>query len=264
MGKKATNEEKFSLMEFLYKDEILISSLYSQVFGGDLDEVSQNSSSINKTLRGKNGSIKVATLNKSSEKSSSDELSKKIKPRDAKILDLVSELNIKEYDKSLTRCKNGRLIRLEGDLFFRNFDRLKNMFPLLPKMDIFNNIKLPISNNDEDFQLILNYISDFMPVGIELEILTKQHEQMICNINKDFLMISLDNISKIYNGNYLGNWTIIGVFDNNDSKKMPALNTGAIRKSIDDVENIAVKSFFNDEKTSFVLKPILIYRTISY
>lgn len=46
MGETKYNDKKLPLMYFLYKNEQLIRSLYSQYFGGDLDLISKTETNL--------------------------------------------------------------------------------------------------------------------------------------------------------------------------------------------------------------------------
>ena len=100
MGSK-TNEEKLPLMEFLYRDTELISSLYSQVFGGDLQGVSQLAATSEECNIDAGVSLGLANAKTLTKDIVTEQLVKNIISKDEKIVELFSELDIKEYKKSL-------------------------------------------------------------------------------------------------------------------------------------------------------------------
>lgn len=265
MGKKTKTEEKLSLIEYLYKDTDFISSLYSQFFGGDLAGVQQISATSEESAVDGSLSIKVAKTSTAIKESFNEQLQKTIISKDDKIVDLFDALNIKDYIKSLNNCKNGRIIKIDGDIYFRNLDTFKSIIPLMPVLNLLPDDLIDDDIDEEGIQGFLNFFKGAIPSGLEFELLTKQQERVLCNINENFLVNSSNNIAKNYSGKYLGNWTIIGIFDNTTQKKITTTNNSDLaRNSIDEFEETMLSSFFGEIETRFIIKPIIIYRQLSY
>lgn len=263
MGKKTT-EEKLSLMEFLYKDDNLINSLYSQVFGGDLETVSKMAGTTEDSTLDTGITFGIAKTKGVSKDSIIEQLTKNINPKDAKIIDLFEELNIKNYEKSLHRVSNGKIIKLDVDISFRNLDTFKDILPLFKELGYIPNI---FSENDTDEvkSLFIDFISMNTPKGLEFELTTNLHEKLNCSIDENFLMNDNNSLLKSYKSKYLGKWTVIGIFDNilakTDQSSSSDIN---LTKSIDEVEKSLFEIFYTQESNKFVLKPIIIYRTLKY
>ncbi len=265
MGKKTKSEEKLSLIEFLYKDTEFVSSLYSQFFGGDLTGVQQVSATSEESTIDAGVDIKLAKSSAITKDSINEQLLKNIISKDDKIIDLFNELNIKEYVKSLNNCRNARIIKLEGDIYFRNLDSFKSIIPLMPSLNLLPDEFKEDEIGEEGTQSFLHFFEGAIPSGLEFELLTKQQERVLCNINETCLVSSSNNIAKNYSGKYLGNWTIIGVFDNTTQKKINLQNNDDLaRSSIDEFEETMLSSLFGENQTRFIIKPIIIYRQLTY
>lgn len=264
MGKK-TNEEKLSLMEFLYKDTELISSIYSQVFGGDLQGVSQVSATAEECNIDTGVNIGVAKGSSLTKDTVTEQLIKNIVSKDEKIIELFSELNIKECSKSLNNYKNGKIIKLSGNLYFRNLDIIKSILPLMNKLGLVPNVFTDNDSNEVKESLI-DIVSSILPDGLEFEITTDRHEKVICSINEKKLVNNINYISKNYKSKFIGNWTIIGILDN-----ITPLNNNYtynknedFRKAIDQLENSMLEFLYPNDSNHYVIKPIIIYRTLNY
>ncbi len=263
MGKKTT-EEKLPLMEFLYKDEDLINSLHSQIFGGDLQGISKLAStteehSIDGTL-----SAGFAKSKGVSKDVAIEQLTQNIAPKDAKVIDLFSELNLKDYKKTLNNIQNGKIIKLEGDLSFRNLNTFKTVLPLLNELNVIPSI---FSNEDtpEVKSKFVDFISKSFPDGVEFELITSLHEKINCSIREEFLANDTNSILKNYTSKYLGKWVVIGIFDNILPKiDSCTSNDNEFIQSIDDVENSIYDIIYPKNSNKFVLRPIIIYRVLSY
>jgi hypothetical protein len=252
-------------MEFLYKDTEVINSIYSQVFGGDLQGVSQLASTSEECNLDGGINVGFAKTSALTKDIVTEQLVKNIISKDEKIIDLFSELNIKEYTKSLNNCKSGRIVKLDADISFRNLDTFKNMLPLLKELgyipDIFND-----NDSDKVKDLFVDFISKSFPKGLEFELITIcSHEKVNCSINENFLINDNNALIKSYTSKYLGKWTIIGIFDNILPKINECTSTNYnFKSSIDQVEQSIFEIINPNDSNKFVLKPIIIYRTLNY
>lgn len=263
MGKKTT-EEKLPLMEFLYRDSELIGSLYSQVFGGDLQGVSQLAGTSEESHVDGGVNLGFANSKLLTKDVINEQIVKNIISKDEKIIDLFSELDIKECKKPLNNYSNGKILKIEGDIYFRNLDTFKNILPLINNLGFIPKNIFSDRDSDETIEMLVDFISNSLPGGLEFELVTSRFEKLNCFIDEKFLINNINNIAKSYTSKYLGKWIVIGIFDN----VKPNINhcsstSGSIRKGIDETEE-ALFSIVYDDETSFVLKPIIIYRLLNY
>lgn len=263
MGKKTT-EEKLPLMEFLYRDSELIGSLYSQVFGGDLQAVSQLAGTTEECNVDGGVNIGIANSKLLTKDIINEQIIKNIISKDEKIIELFSELNIKECKKALNNYSNGRILKIDGDVYFRNLDTLKNIFPLLQEIGALPKNIFTEEDSEKTREILVDFVSKTLPGGLEFELVTNKFEKLNCFINEKFLINDVNNISKSYTSKYLGKWTVIGIFDNiKPNENQCSSKENSVRRGIDETEEALYSMIYNDE-TSFVLKPIIIYRILNY
>lgn len=264
MGKKTT-EEKLSLMEFLYKDTELISSLYSQLFGGDLESVSRLAATSEECNIDAGVNLYVAKANSLTKDIATEELVKNIISKDDKVIELFSELNLKECTKALNNYKSGKIIKLEGNLYFRNLDTLKNVLPLLNKLGYIPSI-FTEDDTPEIKDLFVDFISKSLPHGLEFEVVTNSSEKAICCVNENYLINDINHISKNYTNKYIGKWTIIGILDNISpiTNNYKYNSSEEFRKGLDEVEESVLSIIYPKESSKYVIKPIIIYRNLNY
>jgi hypothetical protein len=259
-----TNEEKLSLIEFLYKDNEFISSLYSQLFGGDLQGISQIAATAEECNVDAGVNIGIANSKALTKDIVTEQLIKNIISKDEKIIELFSELDIKEYTKSLNNCKSGKIIKLSGNLHFRNLNIIKNILPLVNKLGFIPNI-FTDNDSDEIKESLVNTVSSALPDGLEFEIITDMHEKVICSINEENLVSNINYISKNYKSKFIGKWTIVGILDNTISSiDYTHQKDNDLREFIDQIESCAFEMIYPKNSSQFVIKPIVIYRTLNY
>lgn len=265
MGKKTT-KEKLSLMEFLYKDTELISSLYSQVFGGDLLSVSQFAATTEESTLDGGLNIGIAKTKGATKDIVSEQLTKNISSKDEKIIELFSELDIKDCTKSLNNYSNGRIIKLEAGLYFRNLDTFKNIMPLVNQLGFIPTDIFSENDDPEITNQLVNIFMNALPHGLEFELITKQFEKVTCGINEKYLLNDINHISKNYTSKYIGKWTIIGIFDNiiSNANNYAHTKDNDFKKGIDDIEESILSSLYSEDNNKFLIKPIIIYRTLTY
>ena len=105
-----------------------------------------------------------------------------------------------------------------------------------------------------------------MPQGLDFEIVTCLFEKIVCCIDNKYLIKDINYISKNYTNKYMGKWTVIGIFDNVsfNSNAYKYTSGEEFKKGIDDVENSLLSLLYPCDSNKFVLKPIIIYRTLNY
>lgn len=266
MGRKTEEKEKVSLMEFLYKDIDILDSLYSQVFGGDLESVTKNSILEEATTMEGGLSFGVAKTGGNSIDRIIEGMDKKIVPKDSKIIELFSELDLKSYNKSLNNLSNGKIVKLDANISFKNLNSLKNILPLMSELGFvpFNELGLG-EMTEASKTLFLDFMSNSLPSGLDFELKTERFETVTCSIKDNYLFKDINEISKNYTSKYLGKWTVIGIFDNIKpiAYKGPKEEENII-KSIEVLEDALSSSFYPKDNNYFILKPIVIYRILSY
>lgn len=266
MGRKTEEKEKFSLMEFLYKDTDTLESLYSQVFGGDLESITKTSGLEEAVTMEGDLNIGVAKTKANSTDKTIEGMDKKIVPKDSKIIQLFSELDLKLYDKSLNNLPNGKLVKLETNISFKNLNSLKNILPLMSELNVIPFDELGLGEmNEVSKKLFLDFISNSLPGGLDFELKTSRFETVTCSIKNNYLSKDIDEISKNYTSKYLGKWTVIGIFDSIKPIKYKSPDKDPdIIESIENVESTLSRSLYPKDNNFFILKPIVIYRILSY
>lgn len=266
MGRKTEEKEEFSLMEFLYKDTDILDSLYSQVFGGDLESITKTSGLEEAATLEGGLNIGVAKTGANSTDKVIEGMDKKIVPKDSKVIELFSELDLKLYNKSLNNLPNGKLVKLEASISFKNLNSLKNILPLISELNFIPFGELGLGEmNETSKKLFIDFISNSLPGGLDFELKTSRFETVTCSIKDSHLSKNINEISKNYTSKYLGKWIVIGIFDNIKPITYQSPNTEQnITESIEDLENSLSSTFYPKDNNYFILKPIVIYRILSY
>lgn len=266
MGRKTEEKEKLSLMEFLYKDTDTLESLYSQIFGGDLESITKTSGLEEAATMEGNLNVGIAKTAANSTDKIIEGMDKKIVPKDSKIIELFSELDLKLYDRSLNNLSNGKLVKLDAKISFKNLNSLKNVLPLMSELGFIPYDKFGLGDmNKVSKELFIDFISNSLPNGLDFELKTSKFETVTCSIKDQYLSKDINEITKNYTSKYLGNWTVIGIFDNVKPIKYTGHNNEQSPiDSIEDLEKTLYNSLYPRDNTYFVLKPIVIYRVLSY
>lgn len=276
MGKR-TEEEKTPLAEFLYRDNELISSLYSQLFGGDLDSVTSSKSSSEESSMGYSlGSKNVINSNGISKDANINQLSKNITPKDDKVLELLDNINVISNNIDFKKLRNGSLVRIEGNLSFNNFDLFKDMFYLLNDMgelpDLFSYARLKNGSKNggknggkngvkHNNKCLIDLVDKMTPSGIEFELVTNNNEHIVCCIDNNYLSNNINLISKNYRCKHLGAWIVYGIIDSFTDENSE-VNDNDIFSVIDSVGKDMIKII--KPNFSLFLRPIAIYRQLHY
>lgn len=270
---QGTKEEKIALAEFLYRDNELIESLYSQIFGGDLCEVTKSNSFSSENDVAFSTGFKIMNTNHLSKDINLNQLSKNIVPKDAKILELLEKIDTKNSDDSnLRTLNNGSLVRFEGDLIFNNFDLFSDMLNLLNEAgqlpDVFKDIPTKNKKNNvkKNNELAIEIINKVIPSGIEFELVTNEKKNIICCIDENYLSNNIKTISKNYRYKCLGKWVVYGILDLFEDDDSASENQGTIDfyKMVDDIGKELFKMTKQSNRTSLFLRPIVIYRQLHY
>lgn len=261
MGKETSdNRKKTTLIDFLYKDTNLISSFYSQLFGGDLTALQKAEISIDESNSAIDGNAAFIKGGVSSKQSNSQGLTQNINPYDSKVIELLETLNLKKI--LLSESDNGSIIAIEGKITYRNYDILSKIVPIISKMDLVPDFNKPLNPNAQGkakkntLGMVINNLISMLPYGLEFELQTSNHEFATCIIKQDSLTISPDDLFRSYGNNIPGTWTIVGIIDSSENRSATGKNT--FKSGLDESTKAFADMFLNNDET--IIRPIAIYR----
>ncbi|HEU6436018.1 MAG TPA: hypothetical protein VE028_01030 [Nitratidesulfovibrio sp.] len=109
-----------ALLNFLYKDEPFIASLYAQTFRGRLVQVAQGNNSTTRNGLSVNASVKVLSGGTTSDATFTESRSEIIDPHDAAALDVLNHLD--SFVVQEGECKRGDIIKISGGLFVVSYE----------------------------------------------------------------------------------------------------------------------------------------------
>lgn len=269
MGKKnGKKENKYQLIEFLYKDKNYIDSLYAQIFQGDLQKVSKNSQSKELTTNQLSGGIGLISGQVDSSSENAEEIQMEIHPHDSKILKLFEELEVNNCNVISESILNG-LNKFHGRIEITDYDITKSQFDIMNRSG-FMDMALGManeSNDDEDIFSIaseyniskatfINEIIQLQPSGCDMVLTLSNKDIVLVPIIKEFLTMNVVDILRVYGHNIPGEWKIIGIFNSMGKSEY----SNKIFSSITTFQKEITKSF--STQPSYVLKPIIIYRVL--
>ena len=263
MGKETNvNREKTTLIDFLYKDTHLISSFYSQLFGGDLTALQKSEMSIDETNSNLDGNAAFIKTGVSSKRSNNQGLTQNINPYDYKVIELLEELNLKKI--SLSEADNSSIIAVEGQITYRNYDILSKIVPMISKMDLVPDFNRPLNPNAQGkakkttLGMVINNLISMLPYGLEFELQTSNNKSATCIIKQDSLTISPDDLFRSYGNNIPGIWTVIGIIDSSENRTSTSKNN--FKSGLDESTKAFANMFFNND--DIIIRPIAIYRIL--
>lgn len=266
MGDKEIEYEENSIIDFLYKDMILINSFYSQCFNGKLNsivkkeisaDVAANEASFGLTglMGGKVSSNK--TINQSIESS--------IEPMDTLIIKLIEELNIDVSNDNLENISTGSIVAIKGSLMFRDYNVINELLPLISEMNVIPEFNNPLNPNAKGksrnftFGKLMEKLVSILPFGLEFEVVTGNAEHITAIIKDEYLTIKPNDLIRTYGLTLPSEWTIIGIID-----KVPSLNLSSnsqFKAGIDGITQYYYDTM-NEGSCGYVLRPIVVYRKI--
>ena len=109
-----------ALLNFLYKDEPFIASLYAQTFRGRLVQVAQGNSSTTRNGLNVNASVKIVSGGTTSDETFTESRSEIIDPHDAAALDVLNHLDL--FVAQEGKCRRGDIVKISGGLFIASYD----------------------------------------------------------------------------------------------------------------------------------------------
>lgn len=255
--------EEITLIDFLYKDMNLINSFYSQIFGGNLNDLSRSEVSVDETSNSAGLGISVAKASNTSKSGISKEIIENISPHDFKVIKLLEALNLSSKDISC--CKSGSIVAISGELIFRSFDSINSILPFISNYNLVPDFNSPLNPNAKGKERNLTMgklvaeVLKMIPYGLEIEVNTQDDENATCIINEESLTISSNDLLRAYGTSIPDKWTIIGIIDNNPNTVKSSKNPF---KTTIDTATEAFASMMLDKHSS-IIRPIAIYRHLS-
>ena len=230
---------------FIYKDMNLIDSLYSQIFGGNTEQISQAMSTSKKSSGGATGNAAIVKCEVSSSSEESKENSQVINPHDFKVLQLLDELNLKESKHS--ELQQSKIIMFNGKIRSMNIDKL---LPLV-STTIPSNARKGFTANQIKEMIIM-----FAPGTIFL-LNSKENQSYIMPVNDSYLALSVNDINRIYGEILPGEYTVIGVYQKNN------LIGNSLMSEMSGVTYAIIKEMLKvNISNEHVIVPILVYQNI--
>ena len=267
MGKQ-NNEyrQENALIDFLYKDNDLINSFYSQMFNGDLTGIAKSEISADQLSAQMNAGVAVLGGKMDAMHSNTENIRQAINPRDAKVIQLIENLNLSKID--LSNTESNSIVAIEGSLLFRSFDFLNKLIPMMNESNMvpqFNEPLIPNTknkNNKKSYtwgKFIMQFLN-MLPYGLEMELKTQSNEQALCILKEEFLTISSTDLLRSYGSTLPGAWTIIGIIDETVQSNLKSENE--LKNMLDEANKIMTSFILNDK--SKIIRPIAIYRKLIF
>ena len=252
-----------TLIEFLYKDSNLINSFYSQIFGGNLNNIIKTELSIDEFSN--TGGMNFATIAKvdnAKKYGTHETISENYDPLDNKVLKLLESFELKP--SKLSEAKTGTIIATKGNLIFRNYDSLNKILPFMGSNDLIPGFNDPINPGTKGKKALtmgklITQVFNLMPYGLEFEILTSDNENAICILKDNFLTIDSNDLLRAYGTNIPDEWTIIGIIDT--PVKITKKSTNQFKSAIDEATNAFASMALDNNST--IIRPIAIYRKLT-
>lgn len=254
--------EEITLIDFLYKDETLITSFYSQLFSGNLEGITKSEIAADEVNKGMDAGVKPIFKGEIKTKEcNSKSLTKNISPEDYRIIELLSSLNIEV--KGLSSNNSGSLTAVKGSMTFRNFEVINTLMPFVANSGLIPELKQYINPNAKNKKITMANLVDnllkMMPCGLEFELVTKEDESAIIILKEEGLTIAANDLVRAYGREMPGEWTVVGILDKNIRKCSKSKNS--FRVSIDGATDIMNEMI--NQGNEFVLKPLVIYRKLA-
>ncbi|SHJ91977.1 DUF6414 family protein [Tepidibacter formicigenes] len=268
MGETERNCQQNTLIDFIYRDNNLIDSFYSQIFSGNLSAITKTETISDEIATGIDGSIKVLKGNVATKENSSQTLTSNIDPHDFKLLNLISELNIEIINDRLMNCPEKKLVAIKGNLIFRDYAMLNKLIPFITESGMIPGFDSPVIPNsrgkNKKFTIgkLMEKMISFIPNNIEFELITDTDESATIIIKEEFLTLSPNEILISYGKTLPSEWTVVGLLDANCSNTIKS--KCEFKNNIDDLSKVYFEMLNEDKTNKFVIRPIAIYRHISY
>lgn len=260
---ESINKKETTLIEFLYKDSNLINSFYSQIFGGNLNNIIKTEMSIDESSNtGGINFVNVAKLGNTKKYGMNETISANYDPLDDKVLKLIESFELTPV--KLSESKTGTIIATKGNLIFRHYDSLNKILPFMESNNLIPEFNDPINPGTKGKKALtigklITKMFNLLPYGLEFEILTSDNENAICILKDNFLTINSNDLLRAYGTNIPDEWTIIGIIDT--PVKIPKKSKNHFKSAIDDATNMFASMTFDNKST--IIRPIAIYRKLT-
>lgn len=274
MGKsipsKQNEEPKASLVEILYSDNDIISSLDSQYRSGTEEHRALTNESQSESI----GSIGISAILKGSVEHN-DRLTKgilrTISPYDSKVMQLISDLDLSISSETVS-TNQGKIVLLNGAVRFFKAGSLLELLNNSDTMGIIESTKKVFSGNDyPDFmqgKSILQFmkeVMDFLPKDPFILLQLKNNKRQFClPVNSEYLRQSSDTLHNLYGCKICGNWTVAGIlnpttttYQKTNADKSLISNMITVYDSLGDL--LSTAGIPNE-----TIIPFLIYRNLEY
>lgn len=275
MGKNTEEKNETSyLIDFLYRDNEIINSLYAQIFSGNIVSLQKVQTTNDETATTIGTDTKLFQASQQNKSSSTNSINENIEPHDAKIIELFDNLSIPLHIDSLNECTDGQLIMVKGQIKIRNMEIIQKSLPLLKSLGIdeqFNFLIPTMSNNSKNkkqkvnFHDIVKQFLSLLPSGLEMELETVHNEKILAFIKEEYLSYRSYDILRIWGNNIPGQWSVIGIINKNIKNNHDSINDNSesIRNLVDVIHE-SVTNLINQDSPQFTIIPIIIYREIVY
>jgi hypothetical protein len=248
MGKNTEEKNETSyLIDFLYRDNEIINSLYAQVFSGNIVSLQKVQTTNDETATTMGTDTKLFQASQQNKSSSINSINENIEPHDAKIIELFDNLSIPLYTASLDECTDGQLIMVKSQIKIRNMEIIQKALPLLKTLDLDGqfNSSIPIMPNNSknkkqkvNFHDIVKQSLSLLPSGLEMELETVHNEKILAFIKEEYLSYRSYDILRIWGTNIPGQWSIVGIINKNIKNNNDSINynPGNIRDIVDVIQ----------------------------
>ena len=268
-SKKDEKEQENELVEFLYKDNNYIDSFYSQIFQGDLQKISKNSTSKESTVNQLALGVGFASGKLDANKENAEGFIEEILPHDSKIMKLFEELIIKSCNTT-KESKVNSLNRFHGFIEILDNECTKKQFDVLESTGLLE-IALGLSNamegddgtistiigNGFSLASLVTAMIKMQSNGCDIILTLNNNEKILVPIDRNFLTMKVSDILRVYGNCIPGEWIVVGIYD--CTRKQVSSNT--IDSAMKEVQ-VQMDNAFSLQRPTSVLKPIAIYRKL--
>lgn len=267
-SKKNKEEQEFQLVDFLYKDMNYIDSFYSQIFQGNLQKISKNSSSKDAIMGQFTGSLGIISSKLDSNSENVEGIIEEILPHDSKIVMLFDELTINSCNTT-REAKIKGLNRFHGSIEIMDNEYTKRQFDIMNQTGLLEVALGSVEEFETDETIsgivgggmsrsqLVNALIKMQSSGCDIILTLSNKERILIPIDRKFLTMMVEDILRVYGSIIPGEWNVIGIYDNVRTQK----NDGTIGSAIKEFQSDMDKSL-GLERPKSVLKPIAIYRKL--
>lgn len=252
-----TAKDTKALVDFIYKDSELITSLYAQIFAGNLTTINKNSSDTDERSTNMSGGMKIAGFKAESKEVATQSIQELIDPHDYKIGQILEQLGLEVYDE-ISDLRQDQLVIIRGQVIIRDIEMIKT---LCNSDDI---LRMMAGDNQESIGLVqmIKAFSSFLPSGIEFELLTKDNKNITGSLKEQYLTTSKDDLTRLYGGRYPSQYYVLGIVDKLDGNSSVKAQS-QFKQGIDEMVQ-GIFNMYNDNSTDqrLIIKPIVVYREL--